>query len=61
MADKRTHYLVLCRDNGEIVEQYDIGGTDEWDLSKSMARAALIQEIVADVERTMPVDGKEVD
>ena len=52
MMKKRTHYLVLCTDDGEVIEQYDIGGDDGWNLEKSMGRSVLMMEIVADVERT---------
>jgi len=49
---ERTHYLLLCKDDGEVVEQYDIGGEDNWNLNKSFAKSVLMNEITADVERT---------
>ena len=47
---KRTHYLTLCTNDSEVLETYDIGGEDGWNLDKSMGRSVLMMEIVSEVE-----------
>jgi len=47
---KRTHYLTLCTDDGEVIDTYDIGGDDGWNLDKSLAKSVLMMEIANEVE-----------
>ena len=45
MTEDYTHFVTVCRANGEILGTFFIGGIDGCNLSKRMGRIDLVDEI----------------
>ncbi len=50
-ALESTHYLTLARADGVILDTYELGGTEGWNLDKLMGRSVLMDEIRMELER----------
>lgn len=50
MTEEYTHYLVLARKSGVILDTYFIGGSEGWNLDKSLGRSVLMDEIHTELD-----------
>lgn len=48
--DEYTHYLILCRSDAVVLDTYHIGGTEGWNLDKSLGRSVLMDEIRMEID-----------
>ena len=57
MTDEGTHYLILCRNDGVILDTFYIGEPNGYNLDKPLARQALVDEICIEID--LDTDGDE--